>query len=126
MRPVRPAAAALLLVLAAGTGGTAMAQDAAAGEQVFRRNCSACHTVVAGSNRQGPSLFGIVDRPSGAVPGFHYSTANQNAHLTWNSDTLNRYLTNPRAVVPGTTMTFVGLRSEDDRRNLIAFLATRH
>jgi cytochrome c len=113
-------------VFVAAIGSAAAAQDAAAGEQVFRRNCSACHTVEQGRNRQGPSLFGIVGRASGSVSGFHYSAGNQNVHLTWDPDTLNRYLANPRGVVPGTTMTFAGLRSDADRANLIAYLRAQH
>ena len=104
----------------------ARAQDAAAGRRVFQANCSICHTVQPGRNLIGPSLFGVVGRPSGHVPGFHYSDANRHSGLTWTIGTLDRYLTAPRQLVPGTFMTFPGLQDAKQRRDLIAYLATLH
>jgi cytochrome c len=72
----------------------------------------------------GPSLFGLVGRKTGSVPGFHYSPANQNANLTWDDATLNKYLQSPRTVIPGTTMTYGGLKDDTKRSDLIAYLAT--
>ena len=102
-----------------------MAQDAAAGEQVFRTNCGICHSVQPQRNIIGPSLFGVVGRHSGQVPGFRYSEANLKSGLTWDPGTLDRYLTSPRQVVPGTLMTFPGLRDPKQRSDVIAFLTTR-
>ena len=113
---------AAVLLLASGQG--AIAADAEAGGRVFRTQCAACHTVEAGKNRVGPSLFGIVGRKPGQVEGFRYSAANKSAELVWDVETLDKYLTNPRAVVPGTIMTFAGLKSETQRADLIAYLQT--
>ena len=108
----------------AGTA-PAMATDAAAGEQVFRRLCSACHIATADGRRGvGPSLWNVVGRKSGTVEGFRYSAANQNANIVWTPEILDKYLTNPRAVVPGTTMAFAGIRNDGERVNLIAYLQT--
>jgi len=108
----------------AGGGPVAQAADPAAGKSVFNTYCLICHSAQAGKNMVGPSLFGVVGRPTGSVPGFHYSPANQNAHLTWDAATLDKYLASPRTVIPGTTMTYAGLKDDTKRADLIAYLAT--
>jgi len=77
-----------------------------------------------GRNIIGPSLFGVVGRPSGRIPNFHYSAANLRSGLTWDPPTLDRYLSSPQQVVPGTLMTYPGLKESRLRSNLIAYLAT--
>ncbi len=109
-----------------GADHPAHAQDAAAGMAVFKSQCSICHSVVAGRNMIGPSLFGVVGRPAGKEPGFHYSPANANSGLTWDAVTLDRYLTSPASVVPHTIMTYAGLKDATKRADLIAYLATLH
>ena len=111
-------------VLAAVTPFAAWAGDAAAGQAVFKTQCAICHSPAEGKNMIGPSLFKIVGRASGSVDGFRYSAANKAANLTWDEAVLDKYLTNPKAVVPGTTMTFVGLKDDTKRADLIAYLAT--
>ncbi|HST76382.1 MAG TPA: cytochrome c family protein [Acetobacteraceae bacterium] len=108
------------------SGPPVSAQDASAGEQVFRSQCSICHSAQPGRTVIGPSLFGVVGRHSGSVPGFHYSEANRRSGLTWDPSTLDRYLTKPQQVVPGTLMTFPGLRDPVQRANVIAFLKGLH
>ena len=105
-------------------GGVAWAADAEAGARVFRTQCGACHVVEAGKNRVGPSMHGIVGRTSGTVEGFRYSAANKNANITWTPEVLDKYLTNPKEMIPGTTMAYVGLRNATQRADLIAFLQT--
>ena len=126
MNVARALSLAIFLCSLAGPDGVAMAQDTAAGEQVFRKNCSLCHTVQQGVNHQGPSLFGVVGRQSASLPGFRYSSADQAAKLTWDKATLDRYLTNPHKVIPGTTMAFAGLSKAADRANIISYLDTLH
>ncbi|HUJ96759.1 MAG TPA: cytochrome c family protein [Stellaceae bacterium] len=98
------------------------AQDAGQGELVFKRNCAICHTVEAGKNKIGPSLAGIVGRKAGSAPGYSYSDANKNSGITWTEAELDKYLTDPKAVVPGTKMLFAGLKNPEDRKNIIAYL----
>jgi cytochrome c2 len=107
-----------------GVTAIAHAQDAAAGEQVFKSQCSICHSPQPNRNIIGPSLFSVVGRHSGLIPGFHYSSANRNSGLVWDVSTLDRYLTGPRQVVPGTLMTYPGLKDSHQRADLIAYLAT--
>jgi len=118
--------AAIVVLAAAGLMPAAptLAADAEAGARVFRTQCGACHLVEAGKNRVGPSLHNIVGRPSGEVEGFRYSAANKNANITWTPEVLDKYLINPRQMIPGTTMAYVGLRNETQRANLIAYLET--
>lgn len=101
------------------------AGDAAAGEAVFKRTCAVCHTAEEGKNKIGPSLYGVVGRHSASLSGYTYSDAMKKADKTWDDQTLDTYLTNPRELVPGTKMIFVGLKSEEDRKNVIAFLETQ-
>lgn len=104
----------------------AYGQDAAAGQKLFRSQCSICHSPQPGRNIIGPSLFGVVGRHSGRIQNFHYSQANLRSNLTWDQGTLDRYLTSPQQIVPGTLMTFPGLKDAEQRANVIAYLATLH
>ncbi len=92
------------------------------GKLLFLR-CASCHDISAApSLKIGPNLKGVYGRPSGSLPGYHYSAAMQQAHLVWDAPTLDRWLTNPNALVPGTAMAFAGLPSEQDRQAVIAYL----
>ena len=118
-------AAATLASLAALAGRAAAqeAGDPAAGQQKFAI-CRACHQIGPGArNAVGPELNGVVGRKAGSVEGYAYSDANKNSGLTWDKATLEEYLKNPQAKVPGTKMTFAGLPREQDIDNVIAFLA---
>lgn len=105
------------------SGGVARADDVEDGGKAFKKYCSSCHTVEAGKNRVGPSLFGVVGRKSGSVEGFRYSEAMQAAG-TWDTAALDKYLEDPKATVPGNKMTFNGVKKEDERKALIAYLAS--
>lgn len=120
----KKSAVVLTGLLICGLTNAAQAGDAAAGKSVFTSQCSICHSVQAGKNMTGPSLAGIVGRKTGSVSGFHYSPANQGANLTWDEATLDKYLQAPRTIVPGTTMTYGGLKDDTKRADLIAYLAT--
>jgi len=118
----------VLLVAAIGLAAAcpARAQDAATGADVFKSRCAICHSVAEGRNMVGPSLFGVVGRPAGTIPGYRYSAAMRNSGLTWDAATLDSYLTNPALVVPQTTMTYGGLSDARTRADLIAYLSTLH
>jgi cytochrome c len=121
---VRGAMIAGLLLAVSAT--TAIAADPAAGQQIFKAQCSICHAVVAGRNGVGPTLFGVAGRPAGSVPGFQYTADHKKLGVTWDAATLDKYLTNPRAMVPDTTMIYAGLKDDAERANLIAYLETLH
>lgn len=121
----RNSAAVVMFVLAfAGPAFQARAADPGAGKSVFSSACSICHSVQLGKNLVGPSLFGIIGRKTGSVPGFHYSPANQNANIIWDPTTLDKYLQSPRSVIPGTIMTYAGLKDDTKRADLIVYLGT--
>ncbi|AWJ82122.1 cytochrome c family protein (plasmid) [Azospirillum sp. TSH58] len=114
--------AVLAFGLFATLPGIASAQDADAGEKVFNQ-CKACHTIEAGGpNRVGPNLHGVVGRPSGSIESFKYSDAMKGAGLTWDEANLDKYLTDPKGTVPGNKMAFAGVKNEQARKDLIAFL----
>jgi cytochrome c len=115
--------AVLAAVLMCG-GGVAQAQqgDAEAGRGQFTRRCGACHAVQPGQNRVGPTLHGIVGRPSAGVQGFNYSPALRGANKTWDEATLHAWLENPRALIPGNRMIMPGIPDAGERANIIAYL----
>lgn len=96
--------------------------DPVLGKKVFMR-CVACHAVAptAGA-KMGPNLAGVVGRKAGVAPGFKYSAAMKKAVLKWDDATLDKWLTKPSAVVPGTSMAFAGVPVPADRANLIAYM----
>lgn len=106
--------------------GTVLAKaDLARGKQVSTQ-CEQCHDISKGGpNKIGPELWGVIGRPRATEAGFSYSTAMSSEHKAWTFEALFRYLKSPQAVVPGTKMSFAGLRSANDRINLIAFLRTQ-
>ncbi|MHB0951351.1 MAG: c-type cytochrome [Allorhizobium sp.] len=102
--------------------------DAAAGEVVFKK-CVSCHTGdKGGANKVGPNLFGVVERPVASHEGFGYSAAmkdfSKGGAETWTYENLNKFLTSPKKFVAGTAMGFAGLKKEEERANLIAYLRT--
>jgi cytochrome c len=100
----------------------AKAQDAAAGEAVFRQ-CRACHAIGPGArNLVGPELNGLAGRKAGSVEGFSYSDANKNSGLTWNEAVFLDYIANPLAKIPGTKMQFVGIKNPKEAADLWAYL----
>jgi len=103
---------------------SALAGDPVAGKTVFQSSCSLCHSVQPGQNKIGPTLFGVVGRKTGAVAGYSYSPANAAANMTWDDATLNKYLESPRTVIPGTKMTYAGVKDPAKRADLISYLDT--
>ena len=97
--------------------------DAAAGKIIFAK-CSLCHYAEAGKIKIGPPLFGVVGRQSGSVAGYSYSDAMKAYNHVWTPENLFTYLKAPMQVVQGTKMAFVGLPSDTDRKNVIAYLET--
>lgn len=110
-----------LFLTAAGIARAVEAGDPALGKKVFVK-CQACHSLEAGKNKVGPSLNGVIGRASASAADFNYSDAMKNAQLTWDAETLDKYLAKPKEVVPGTKMAFPGLPKEKDRADLISYL----
>ncbi|CAN0461415.1 unnamed protein product [Ectocarpus fasciculatus] len=112
--------------LAACLSSPAFAEgDAAKGEKVYRK-CKACHTVGEDAkNKVGPHLNGIIDAEIASVEGFKYSKAfleKKTEGLVWSEAEIDAYLTKPKKYLPGTKMSFAGLRKEQDRADVIAYL----
>jgi cytochrome c len=124
VRPISIAMAAGFLLAVAPSYG----QDASssgrpeAGAIVFKK-CMACHQLgPSARNGVGPVLNGVVGRSAGTYPGYQYSRAMKNSGLVWDEETLRRYLHAPRELVPGTKMSFVGLKKDQEIVDVIAHL----
>ena len=114
----------LAAVLAAAGFGQANAQDAAAGEKVFQV-CKACHQIGdTAKNTVGPVLNGLIGRKAGSVEGYSYSAANKNSGVTWDEATFSEYIKDPKAKIPGTKMTFAGIKNETEINNLWAYISS--
>jgi len=113
----------------AAAGGQALdkllaSASAEHGAQIAKQ-CEICHNVQEGQGPKiGPDLYGVVDRPVASVAGFNYTAALKAKGGKWTFAALNKWLTNPRADVPGTAMTFAGLSSDKQRADVIAYLDT--
>ena len=107
--------------------GAALADgDAAKGEKTARM-CLACHSLTGKTNKIGPYLVGVVGRPVATAEGYAYSDAMKTFGATgakWDEATLSKYLANPKELVPGNKMGFAGVKKDDQRADLIAYLAT--
>ena len=91
------------------------------GKDLFVRRCSGCHS--PDLNKEGPSLRGIYGRKSASAPGFAYSDALKKATIRWDDQTLDRWLTDPDALVPDTDMAF-RVSDSAERKAIIAYLKT--
>src|SRR5215813_13488580 len=110
------------IAVAASTGPT-LGQDAAAGEQVFKRLCSPCHEIGQDAKiKLGPPLNGIDGRKSGTFEGFNYSPANKSSGITWSEETFPKYIRAPMQEMPGTRMAFVGIKNDKHITDLWAYL----
>jgi len=124
MNRVGLAVAGMVAVMAASE---VQAQDVSAGERLFKRHCGICHVAEKDSARrlQGPNLFGLIGRKAGTIEGFRYSEANKNSGIVWSAETLDPYLADPREVIKGTTMAFVGVKKPDERKAIIEYLSAQ-
>ena len=114
------ATAALLMTLL--LAGAARADgDAARGEARFQ-DCAACHKLEAGANNVGPSLHGIFERKAGELADFRYSPAIKRSGIGWSPETLDSFIADPQAMVPGNRMPYAGMAGASDRADLIAYL----
>ena len=111
--------AAALIVMLTGVSG---AQDVQKGENSFKK-CLPCHSVGPDAkNKIGSELNGLDGRKAGTVPNYSYSDANKNSGLTWDEATFKEYIKDPRTKIPGTKMTFPGIKNEQEINDLWAYL----
>ncbi|MGF6533791.1 glucose/arabinose dehydrogenase [Paraburkholderia sp. GAS206C] len=133
MRPLPRALLVSMVFAGLGVAGEAAAQvpptgNASQGKVFFQQNCAMCHADSLGPGNlpvmgQGPSLVGVFGRRAGSVPNFSFTNALSGSGLTWDSATLEHFLLNPAAAVPGTTMP-ISVADSSDRSNVIAYLST--
>jgi len=113
---------AIAIGYAVVSANCAEAADAARGEHAFVK-CVACHAKGT-TNGIGPGLLGVIGRHAGSVPGFRYSQAMKNSSIVWDEKSLDAYIAAPQKALPGTTMPFAGIASQEERNDLIAYLVT--
>lgn len=123
MKPALALAAMVLGVMAQSLLAVgAQAQDAAAGEQSFKK-CLPCHSIGEGAkNKVGPELNGIDGRHSGTAADYNYSDANKKSGIVWSQATFLEYIKDPRAKISGTKMIFPGIKNEKEAGDLWAYL----
>ena len=120
VRPVRMLAGVALAVAAGAASIDAAARGRPErGEAIYER-CLACHALAY--DRTGPRHCGLFGRRAGSVQGFAYSDAMKRSKIVWNEQTLDRFLANPLAAVPGTSMGYAGVTDVKERADLIAYL----
>jgi len=111
-----------LLVLGM-TQTAAAGGDPAKGGKVFKK-CAACHAVEEGKRKVGPSMFGVWERQAGSIEGYKYSGAMSEAGFVWNEEHLSGFLSNPKKYLPGTRMSFPGVKKKEQLSDLLAYLKT--
>jgi cytochrome c len=115
---------AVVVIAASSLASAALAQDAAAGKSSFNK-CLPCHSIGEGAkNKVGPELNGLDGRKSGTAPDYNYSDANKNSGITWGEAVFKEYIKDPKAKIPGTKMTFAGIKSENEINNLWAYVSS--
>ncbi len=101
------------------------AADLANGESKFAQ-CRSCHTITKGGpNLTGPNLYGVFGTKAAQVPGFSFSDAMKASGMSWDAPTLERWITDPRKVLPDTKMTFLGVKDPKDRQDIVAYVAVQ-
>jgi cytochrome c2 len=98
------------------------AADPEKGKAVFEQ-CAACHSLDGSGDYDGPTLKGIMGRKAGSLEDYRYSAAMKRADVVWDAATLDKYVTDPQALIPGNRMAFAGIADKDQRDDLIAYLA---
>jgi cytochrome c len=96
-------------------------------ELAFNNHCRECHTADKGDNRLGPTLYGVIGRKAGTEPGYaNYSAAVKDSGVVWSAATLDAWITNPDAFLPGNNMhPFAGVDDSAQRARIIQYLSTR-
>jgi cytochrome c2 len=116
----------MLRALAAATllAGEAAAQEEERGFRLYQQHCRTCHVMEPADHRLGPSLHGIVGRQAGTIPGFRFSQSMARSGIVWDVATLDAFLADPVGFMPGNGMLYMGMASPEDRRAVIAYMAS--
>ena len=109
-------------VLVVAAAPVARAADPEKGKAVFEQ-CAACHSLDGTGDYDGPSLKGIIGRKAGSLEDYRYSAAMKRSDVTWDAATLDKYVADPQAFIPGNRMAFAGIGDKAQRDDLIAYLA---
>ncbi len=110
-----------LLALSLSMGSAQAAGNPEEGRKAFAK-CRACHQLDAGKNAVGPSLAGLFGRKAGTAAGFKYSDPMMKSGITWNDETIAKYIADPKGFIPGNKMVFPGIKRETEIADLIAYL----
>jgi cytochrome c len=97
------------------------AADVEKGKAIFEQ-CAACHSLGEPGDYDGPTLKGVIGRKAGSLDDYRYSAAMKRSDVTWDATTLDKYITDPQAFIPGNRMAFAGIADQAERDDLIAFL----
>ena len=119
-------ALAAALPRAAAADSTPLAGDPVAGHQTFQQICSLCHSDKKDTIKIGPPLYGAYGRIAGTYPGFHYSDGVKAYGKKWEVENLRVWEAGARKMIPGTKMSFPGLKTDKDINDMIAYLQTLH
>ena len=114
----------IMLVASAPAWAADASGDPISGKAIFQHICQNCHSNEIGVNKVGPSLWAVVGREAGKVPGFEYSDAMKANKAVWSASSLDAYLADPRGDIHGVKMFFRGLPEPKDRADVIAYLET--
>jgi cytochrome c2 len=98
------------------------AADAEKGKALFEQ-CAACHALDGSGDYDGPSLKGVIGRRAGSLEDYRYSAAMKRSDVTWDAGTLDKYIADPQAFIPGNRMAFAGIADKAERDDLIAYLS---
>ena len=102
------------------------AGDPKRGADTFAQECAVCHSVQAGHNKMGPSLFAVVGRRAGSIADYVYSPPMKQSGFVWSPAKIDAYIAHPEQVVPGDKMRYHGLADAQDRADVVAYLNTLH
>jgi len=98
------------------------AADVEKGKAVFEQ-CAACHSLDGSGDYDGPTLKGVIGRKAGSLEDYRYSAAMKRSDVTWDAGSLDKYVADPQAFIPGNRMAFAGISEKTQRDDLIAYLA---
>lgn len=96
--------------------------DVEKGKAVFEQ-CAACHSLDGTGDYDGPTLKGVIGRRAGSLEDYRYSAAMKRSDVVWDAATIDKYVADPQAFIPGNRMAFAGISDKTQREDLIAFLA---